>query len=83
MEKELVKELAAKLDVTLNKETLSLIDAGGTESMDAQTHYATGLQYMDQYQYGQAYEHFKKAYEMDPEFTEAKRKMEIYRPLAG
>ena len=83
MEKELVKELAQKLDVTLSEKTLGEIDEGGTESMDAQTHYAKGLRYMDDYQYGKAYEHFKTAYEMDPEFTEAKRKMEIYRPLAG
>jgi len=82
MEKELVKELAAKLDLTLNKETEQAIDAGGTSSMDAATMYSKGLFYQDKYEYAQAYEFFKKAYEMDNTFAEAKRKMEIYKPLA-
>jgi len=38
---------------------------------------------MDQYDYVKAYEYFKMAYETDKSFTEAKRKMEIYRPLIG
>ena len=42
-----------------------------------------GLDYMDKYDYKKAYEHFKTAYELDNSFVEAKRKMEIYRPLAG
>ena len=83
MEKELVLEIAEKLDVKLNKETVELIEQGGTESLDATTHYALGLDYMDKYDYKQAFEHFKTAYELDNGFTEAKRKMEIYRPLAG
>jgi hypothetical protein len=38
---------------------------------------------MDEYQYEKAYDYFKKAYEKDPSFTEAKRKMEIYKPLVS
>ncbi|MBD3402005.1 hypothetical protein GF420_03845 [candidate division GN15 bacterium] len=83
MEKAAVKELAEKLDVTLGDETLGKLDEGGTESVDATTYYAMGLQHMDEYEYGKAYEYFKRAYELDSGFTEAKRKMEIYRPLAG
>ena len=83
MEKELVQEIAGKLDVKLAKETVELIEQGGTESLDATTHYALGLDYMDKYDYKQAYEHFKTAYELDNSFVEAQRKMEIYRPLAG
>ncbi len=82
MEKELVKELSGSLDVTLDKETLELIDKGGTDSFDATSHYSLGLEYMDKYDYKQAYDHFKQAYELDNSFVEAKRKMEIYRPLA-
>lgn len=82
MEKELVKELAAKLDMTVSKETAEEIDAGGTESLDAATLYSKGLYYMDQYDYKKAYDFFKLAYEKDESFTEAKRKMDIYRPLA-
>ncbi|MBU0982675.1 MAG: hypothetical protein KKA42_02325 [candidate division Zixibacteria bacterium] len=83
MEKELVTELAEKLEVKLNPETVSLIQQGGTDSWDATTFYSQGLDYMDKYDYKQAYEHFKKAYELDNNFVEAKRKMEIYRPLAS
>lgn len=83
MEKELVKELADELNVEVDKEELGLIEQGGTESTDAMTYYSRGLEFMDQYDYKLAYENFKKAYEMDPSFAEAKRKMDIYRPLAG
>ena len=83
MEKELVKALAEELDVTLTDQTLGLIDQSGTEDVDAATYYSKGLEFMDRYEYRQAYEHFKKAYELDNSFAEAKRKMEIYRPLAG
>jgi hypothetical protein len=37
---------------------------------------------MDRYDYKKAYEFFKKAYDLDKNFVEAKRKMEIYQPLA-
>jgi TolB-like protein len=83
MEKELVQELSGMLNVTLSSETIDLIKEGGTESLDAASHYALGLDFMDQYDYKQAYEHFKNAYDLDNNFVEAKRKMEIYRPLAG
>ncbi|MBU2652422.1 MAG: hypothetical protein KKA81_15950, partial [Bacteroidetes bacterium] len=83
MEKALVKELAEALDLKLNKTELSAIDESGTSSNDAMTYYSRGLQFMDEYDYREAYENFKKAYELDPSFAEAKRKMEIYRPLAS
>ncbi|MEW5994573.1 MAG: CsgG/HfaB family protein [Candidatus Zixiibacteriota bacterium] len=83
IEKELVEELAKKLDVQLSEETAALIKEGGTESLDATAFYAKGLEYMDRYDYKKAYEFFKKAYELDKDFVEAKRKMEIYQPLAG
>jgi len=83
MEKELVKELAQKLNLTINDEAARFIDESGTESNDAATLYSKGLYYMDQYQYKEAYEHFKMAYEKDNTFAEAKRKMDIYRPLAS
>ncbi|MCP4706430.1 MAG: hypothetical protein GY865_17670 [candidate division Zixibacteria bacterium] len=82
MEKELVKELAAKLDMTLSDETSAMLDAGGTESFDAATLYSKGLHYMDKYDYKKAYDFFKLAYEKDNSFVEAKKKMDIYRPLA-
>jgi TolB-like protein len=82
MEKELVKELADKLNITLNKETVQNIDESGTQSTDAATLYSQGLYYMDQYDYKKAYDYFKKAYDADSTFVEAKRKMDIYRPLA-
>ncbi len=83
MEKELVEELAKKLDITLSDDIKALIKEGGTESLDATTFYSKGLEYMDRYDYKKAYEFFKKAYDLDNSFVEAKRKMEIYQPLAS
>jgi len=82
LEKKLVEDLAGQLNITLTGEDKQLIDEGGTESFDATTLYAQGLEFEDKYDYQQAFEHFKQAFELDPKFTEAKRKMDIYRPLA-
>ena len=83
MEKELVTDLASKLDIQLDDKTKSSLMEGGTQSLDATTVYSQGLDYMDKYDYKNAYKCFKKAYDMDNSFAEAKRKMEIYQPLAG
>jgi TolB-like protein len=83
MEKELVGDIAEQLDILLPKETKDLLQKGGTESMDAATLYSKGLDYMDKYNYQKAYEYFKLAYEADNSFTEAKRKMDIYKPLVS
>ena len=82
MEKELVAELAEKLDIKITGEIKDLIQETATQSMDAATLYSKALFYQDKYDYQQAYAFFKQAYEADPTFDEAKRKMEIYRPLA-
>jgi len=81
MEKEMVKELADRLDLVLNDQTRSMLEKSGTESQDAASLYSQGLYYMDQYNYAKAYDYFKKAYEKDNSFEEAKEKMEVYRPL--
>jgi TolB-like protein len=82
MESELVKELAKKLDMELNDETEKMLDANGTENGEAASLYSRGVYYVDKYEYTEAYEFFKKAYEADNSFTEAKTKMDLYRPLA-
>ncbi len=82
LEKELVEQLAELLDIQLSDDIKKLIQEGGTESLDATTFYARGLEYMDRYDYKHAYEYFKKAYDLDSSFVEAKRKMEVYQPLA-
>lgn len=83
MEKELVDDLARQMNVKISDEEKTKIQEGGTESATATTYYAKGLEYMDRYDYEKAYDYFKKAYEKDPEFAEAKRKMEIYEPLVS
>jgi len=83
LEKELVEELAKKLDFQVNDQTKNLILEGGSVSTDAVTLYSQGLAFMDKYDYKAAYQYFKRAYELDNKFVEARRKMEIYRPLAG
>ncbi|MBU8933450.1 MAG: hypothetical protein KOO62_05530 [candidate division Zixibacteria bacterium] len=79
--REMVEELSNKLDVQLSDEIKQLIQEGGTDSDNAATLYSKGLEYMDKYEYESAYEYFKQAYEMDNGFAEAKRKMDLYRPL--
>ncbi|MFH2035584.1 MAG: CsgG/HfaB family protein [Candidatus Zixiibacteriota bacterium] len=83
MEKELVSELAEKLNLMISDDAKEKIKAAGPENMDAAKLYASGLDFMDKYDYEKAYEYFKMAYEKDNTFAEAKRKMEIYKPLIG
>ncbi|MBN2070978.1 MAG: hypothetical protein JW814_05925 [Candidatus Krumholzibacteriota bacterium] len=83
MEKELVQKIAGQLDIMLTEETAAAISESATEDMSAARLYSLGLKYMDEYDYKKAYEHFKMAYEKDNSFTEAKKKMEIYKPLIG
>ncbi|HUV31442.1 MAG TPA: CsgG/HfaB family protein [Acidobacteriota bacterium] len=82
LEKALVEDLCKELDITLTGEDKKIIDMGGTESFDATTLYAKGLEFEDKYDYQTAYEYFKQAHDLDPDFVEARRKMDIYRPLA-
>ena len=83
LEKELVDKLCEELNIALSGDERKAIDMGGSGSLDATTSYARGLQFEDKYDYAKAYEYFKTAYELDGEFVEAKRKMDIYRPLAS
>ncbi len=83
LEKELVEELAQILEVPIDDEVKEAIKESGPESTDAMAYYSKGLEKMDKYNYKEAYELFKKAYELDNSFVEAKRKMDIYRPLAS
>jgi curli biogenesis system outer membrane secretion channel CsgG len=83
MEKELVKDIAGKLSLALSKEAGAAIDESATSDMDAARLYSLGLKYMDEYQYEKAYDYFRKAYEKDNSFVEAKKKMEIYKPLVS
>lgn len=83
MQKQLVEELAGKLDAELSDEAKSELKLGGSDSFDALYHYSLGLEYMDVYDYKNAYDNFKKAYDMDKNFIEAKHKMAIYSPLVG
>ncbi len=81
MEKELVKDLAKQLNILVSDETDQLIDESGTRDMDAAKLYSIGLKYLDKYEYEKAYDYFKKAYDKDNSFTEARKKMEVYKPL--
>ncbi len=83
MEKELVKDLAEQLNLMVSKDTYLDIDKSGTSDMDAAKLYSMGLKYLDKYNYKMAYDYFKRAYDKDQSFVEAKRKMAIYRPLIG
>jgi len=81
MEKELVKKICDQLDIILSEQDAKEIEMGGTESLDATTQYAMGLQFEDKYDYPKAFEHFMRAYEIDPNFIEAKKKVDVYRPF--
>ncbi len=81
MEKELVKKICDQLDVLLTEQEAKKVEMGGTESLDATAQYAMGLEFEDKYDYPNAFEHFRKACEIDPNFAEAKKKVEVYRPF--
>ncbi|MCP4550284.1 MAG: hypothetical protein GY835_27810 [bacterium] len=83
MEKKLVKAIAEKLDLVITDQMETAIQESATTDMDAAKLYSLGLKYMDEYQYEKAYDHFRQAYDKDNSFIEAKRKMEIYKPLVG
>ena len=83
MEKALVKDIAGKLNLAFSKETGAAIEESATDDMDAARLYSLGLKYMDEYEYEKAYDYFRKAYEKDNSFAEAKKKMEIYKPLVS
>jgi TolB-like protein len=83
MEKELVKDMAKQLDILVTDKTTELIDESGTKDMDAAKLYSIGLKYLDKYEYEKAYNHFKKAYDKDNSFMEAKKKMAVYKPLVA
>ena len=83
MEKALVKDIAGKLNLAFSKEAGAAIEESATDDMDAARLYSLGLKYMDEYEYEKAYDYFRKAYEKDNSFAEAKRKMEIYKPLVS
>ena len=81
MEKELVKKICDQLDILLSEQETKEVELGGTESLDATAQYALGLEFEDKYDYPKAFEHFKKACEIDPNFIEAKKKVDVYRPF--
>lgn len=84
MQEEMVVELAEKLEPKLQDQEAIRKEAfrnNGTRSEAAAELYSQGLYYMDHYEYAEAYAYFKRAYEADNSFAEAKRKMDVYRPL--
>ena len=81
--KDLVQELCQALDVKLSKDDMKLIEEGGTGSYDATVAFAKGVEYEKKHDYKLAYEHFKKAFELDPGFKEAETKMNVYVHLAA
>lgn len=82
MQEELVKDLAGKLDIAISPAAEQQIEANGSDNGDAAGQYAKGLYHVDRYEYAKAYDCFKRAYELDNTYAEAKHKMDIYRPLA-
>ncbi len=83
IQEELTVELAEKLDLKVGDDVEEMIRQGGTDSQDAMLHYSEGLQHFDRLNYESAYEAFKKAYEMDESFVEAKNKLELLKPLVA
>jgi len=81
LEKNLVMKITKALDIELNKEEKEEIEFGGTEFLDAATLFSKGLEYQDQFDYKNAYKCYEQALKMDPDYTEAKEKMEMLRPL--
>ena len=83
LEKGLVEQLAQKLQITVSDKARGLIQQGGTSSIESQQFYSRGIDAADNYDWKNAYAFFKKAYDADNSFLEAKKRMDIYKPLAG
>jgi len=83
LEKNLVSKIAEALNITLEKKEKEGIQLGGTKSLDAVTLYSQGLKYQDQFDYKTAYKYYEKALAKDPNYEDAKEKMEILKPLMG
>ena len=82
MEKELVTKICDELDLYMSEEDRKELKLGGTSSPEAARFYSAGLESEIGEKYGEAFQNFKKAYDLDNDFTEAKQKMEVYRPLS-
>lgn len=83
MGKDLVTDLAGKLDVMIAPECRTRIQQNGSRDAEAARLYARGIFYVDHRDYAKAYDFFKQAYTKDPSYAEAKNKMEVYRSLAA
>lgn len=79
----LAKELSVKLDLVLTPEVQRQLDQVGSASADALTMYAKGLYHLDVHDYATAYQFFEKACQLDPNFAEARHKLEVYGPLVA
>jgi tetratricopeptide (TPR) repeat protein len=77
------EELCKRLDITLSGDARDLIKEAGTKSGSAMEEYAAGLRYERQHEYTKAYKHFQAAVEADPDFGEARTKLDVYKPLVG
>ncbi|MEE8405092.1 MAG: CsgG/HfaB family protein [candidate division Zixibacteria bacterium] len=82
MEKELVAKICDELDLYMSEEDRKELQLGGTSSPEAARYYSAGLESEIGEKYGEAFQNFKKAYDLDNDFAEAKQKMEVYRPLS-
>lgn len=82
MEQDLVQQLCKQLDIELSSEEVKEIKAGGSEKEDATDAYARGLEFEEKHEYKKAYESFKLAYELDPDFEDARIRRDTYKPLA-
>ena len=75
MVQKLTKKIAEDLNVSLTKADKQRIEDLENESFDAALYYSKGLEYHDNSDYKNAYEMYKKALEINPDYTSAKKRI--------
>jgi len=73
IEKELAKEIISKLELSVSKKTLSLMEELGTRSYDAFDNWKKGLFFYGDNQYDSAMVYYNNSLEIDPLFDSPKK----------
>ncbi len=74
-------KVAKKINVTIDKGNAKVKE--DTRSLDAILKYSEGLALVEKGQYKDAYEKFKQAVELDPNYEKARDRIESLKPLIG
>ncbi|MEE8432091.1 MAG: tetratricopeptide repeat protein [Candidatus Desulfatibia sp.] len=76
MEEQLVHKIVSSLDVKMSNQEKLKLNVKSQGSFHAAIYYSKGIGYMDAKNYEKAKEMFKEALKLDPNFEDAKEKLD-------